>query len=238
MSQFLSTSQVTDEKYYMLTSTKESFSLVIIGSFNPVILNPDWLKDQELLSWEDAEQTKLEIVSSDLCQLTLPFGELIMTTDRFQVSTTDLLHANRLRDLAHGTLLILRHTPLTGFGLNCGAHYRAKNAEEWHAIGHYLTPKSTWDKFLEKPGMHKLEIQGLRKDDYSGSINIRLEPSSHFKSPECGVFLTVNDHVHLTEENVKKNFENFNNYFLNWGNLTEETIEFRNSIMRDILSSI
>ena len=84
----------------------------------------------------------------------------------------------QIRDLALGILRSLPHTPVQRIGINHLAHFPVESEGVWHRLGHALTPKELWEEVLEKPGMLSLTIQGQRTDDYSGSVNVTVQPSS------------------------------------------------------------
>lgn len=171
----------------------EGVSVVLVGSFNPAIFHPAWFAREKLIQHEEAERAEVKIVSPQVSVFSIGWLGLEVTLDRFAVRTTQIQHAEPLRDLVLGTFGLLRHTPLAHMGINRQAHFRSTSEEEWHALGHRLAPKEPWAGALEKPGMKQLSMQGQRPDSYRGRITVMVEPSLKTK-PGVGVHLEVNDH--------------------------------------------
>lgn len=170
-------------------------SVVVLGSFNPAIVQPAWLAKNGLVPPSEAESVDLDAVHDEFVRASFPWGTVQTMRDRFEVSTTDEApSAEPIRDLAVGALDLLPHTPVTGFGINHWAHYRTESEEAWHALGFRLVPRSNWEGILEKPGMLAASVRGVRPDDRPGAVNVTVQPSGKVAH---GVFVTVNDHFAL-----------------------------------------
>jgi hypothetical protein len=169
----------------------EGIEIVLIGSFNPKIVQPAWLATEGLVPKGEADAAKLHIVHPELTSFSLGWVSVQVTTDRF-VATTDRTDCYEpCRDLVLGIFQLLRHTPVSRMGINRNMHYRMATEEEWHAVGHKLAPKEPWQGILSQPGMKSLLMQGQRPDAHNGFVFVRVEPSSKVRP---GVYVQVNDH--------------------------------------------
>lgn len=192
-----------------MTSPKleiDGHSIVFLGSFNPQIFQPAWFSNQNLIRKEEAETAKIEIIHREVVTFSTDWFRLEVTPERIILSTNQSQYYEPLRDIVLGTFRILHHTPIAKMGLNRDHHFLMASEEAWHAIGHKLAPKDPWCSILEKPGMASLTMQGKRPDQYKGAINVRVEPSGRVKP---GVFVLVNDHFELKEEESLQGAEKF-----------------------------
>lgn len=169
----------------------EGTEIVLIGNFNPKIVQPAWLASEGLVPKGEAEVAKLHIVHPELTSFSLGWVSVQVTTDRF-VATTDRTDCYEpCRDLVQGIFQLLKYTPVATMGINRNMHYRMASEEDWHAVGHKLAPKAQWEGILAQPGLKSLLMQGQRPDDHKGFVFVRVEPSAKVRP---GVYVNVNDH--------------------------------------------
>jgi len=173
----------------------EGISIVLLGSFNPMIFQPAWFGTHGLIRKEAVEGEPDMIITSQISRFTTGEFELIVTQERFHVATVLSSYFDSLRDLVIGTFRLLSHTPILALGLNYDVHYKMPSEESWHQLGHQLAPKANWT-ILDKPGLRSMVMEGLRKDAYKGHIQVKLEPSTR---SQYGVFIGVNSEVRLGE---------------------------------------
>jgi hypothetical protein len=167
-------------------------SIVLLGSFNPPILQPAWFAAHGLVPESEAEEADIEIVHRDLVVFRLPWCELQVTRERFHLSSAEAPTAALIHDLAVGTFDILSHTPVHAMGLNRNVHYEMPSIDSWHKVGRELVPSEKWSTFLREPGMRSLTVEGLREDDRAGYVRVRVEPSNRVPH---GVYIEVNNHL-------------------------------------------
>lgn len=169
-------------------------SIVLVGNFNPGIFHSAWFTKFELLPEEEAEDIADQVILPDFAQFSLAWLQLQVTSDRFQLSSSDPEAFNLLRDLAIGTFRILSHSPIRALGVNRDLHFRVENVERWHEIGLTVVPAKRWNGPLKNPGMRSLLVEGERDDGYEGFVQVRVEPSRRVFP---GVYVGVNDHFQL-----------------------------------------
>src|SRR5579863_1045833 len=135
-------------------------TIVMIGSFNPAIFQPQWFAKQGLLPQTEVDNAKIEIIHSQVCQFETERFLLQVTPERFVATTKPNAVGAPLRDLVSGTFYILEHTPIQAFGLNSQMHYGMHSEDAWHRVGDKLVPKDAWDGLIDggRPGMRNLHI--------------------------------------------------------------------------------
>lgn len=170
----------------------EDVSVVLVGSFNPAIFHPVWFAREKLIQQEEAERADIKIVSPEVSVFSIGWLAVEVTQDRFAARTAQIQNLETLRDLVLGTFGLLRHTPVKQMGINRQSHFRSPSEDAWHTLGHRLAPKEPWAGLLEKPGMRRVQVQGIRPDTYKGRISVAVEPS--LKARPFGAFIEVNDH--------------------------------------------
>lgn len=169
----------------------QAVSVVLLGSFNPGIFHPAWFASEGLIQKSESESSEIAVITSDVAAFSVGWMALEVLHDRFTITTNQPQYFEALRDLAMGTFTLLRHTPVKHLGINKLDHYGSENREEWHHLGHRLAPPDQWSDLLEKPGMRRIQIEGVRPDNHKGRILVTIEPSSKVNP---GVYFQVNDH--------------------------------------------
>jgi hypothetical protein len=174
----------------------EGVSIVALGNFNPKIFHPIWFASEGLIQKSEGENAAVEVITQDLSSFSIGWLRVHVTRDAFSASTNQPQYYEALRDITCSTFTLLRHTPINQFGLNRLFHFVSHSLDDWHGLGHRLTPKKPWEGILDTPGMIRIVMQGKRPDQFKGQLNITVEPSGRV-SP--GVYVQVNDHYDLTE---------------------------------------
>jgi len=82
-------------------------------------------------------------------------------------------------------------------GINWWVICTVDDVEQWHAAGHKLAPKEIWSPVLKQPGLRAITISGEREDEYTGYINVTVEPCQPNGS---GISIRVNDHYQIKED--------------------------------------
>ena len=175
----------------------EGASIVLIGSFNPAILHPEWLAARSLIRSEEAEAGKVEIVSRQLTVFRLTWLELQVQDNRFAAHTTDPAHYQTLQELVLGIFNFLEFTPIEQMGMNHHMHFSMEREDDWHKLGDILAPKDVWRDVLPGlrsdglPGLRTLVMEGRREGSPAKLARIKVEPSVRLVP---GVFFESNEH--------------------------------------------
>jgi hypothetical protein len=173
----------------------KELNIVLIGGFNPVIINPNWLAGKELITDQEAKIAKEAenfVTHPEVSQFKLPHCNIQVTKDRFIISSTEESYFDNLQSLTTEIFTYLGETPITQMGINITHHYGFAKADEWNKFGDLLAPKQIWSQVTEKPGLKQLTIMSERKDGLAGEINTTVGISGIF--PDRGISIQVNDH--------------------------------------------
>lgn len=175
-------------------------SVVLVGSFNPKIFQPEWFARQMLLPAEEVADAKLQVIVPQICQFETERFTIQVTDQRFFAACKPNTEPAILPDLVIGTFFILEHTPVTAMGLNRQMHFDAGSEENWHRLGDKLAPKDGWKAILEgRPGMRSLSIETVIPN--GPKLTFRVEPSVSVK---FGVFFEMNEHHDAPEKDGLK----------------------------------
>ncbi|VAW30994.1 hypothetical protein MNBD_CHLOROFLEXI01-5069 [hydrothermal vent metagenome] len=178
----------------------QEVSIVVRGDFTPAIFQPFWFASNNLIKEAEAEAAQVKILTPTVTDFSAEWLSLNVVTNRFQIKTEQEPYFEPLRDLGIGLFTLLPDTPLRVMGINSNFVYNLHSEDDWHSLGHRLTPKEAWNQILDSSGMRAVIIQGERSDDYDGYIQVSVQPI-HNEEVEFGVFVAVNDHFVLAEEN-------------------------------------
>ena len=181
------------------TPAIEEASIVLLGSFNPAILQPQWLAKQSLIRPEEAKHAEGEknfVVTRDLAVIRLGWLDLQVLPDRFTATTSDPSHFETLLECVSGIFQFLEFTPVTAMGVNCGLHWELSDSETWPALEEAVAPKDMWQELLSGPHngplqLTSLSLRGERDGSPAEYVNVKVEPSA--RVPQ-GLFLHTNEH--------------------------------------------
>jgi len=172
----------------------DSMNVVLLGEFNPLQINPQWLRQMDLIGAEDYDSYNIEVISPAGTVVSFGSIRLQIVPESLHIASDASDDVEAARDLVAGILLSNGSPGISSMGINRAVHFGAA-LERYHAIGDALTPKAVWDGVLHLPGMLNLGITGVREDGYGGAINVQVQPSAMVRP---GVFVSVNDHYNLT----------------------------------------
>src|ERR1700683_595624 len=102
-------------------------SIVLVGSFNPLIFQPEWFLRQNLLSKSDVESAEIKLLHSQLCNFETERFIIQVQPERFVAVSKASTNSEPLRDLVSGTFFILENTPVNAIGLNSQMHFQMES---------------------------------------------------------------------------------------------------------------
>lgn len=185
---------------------KEELSLVILGSFNPVIITPHWLSGKGLIRESEADSADVRIIHQEVVDFSLDWISFDITQTKLVIKCTKSPFFEVARDLIVGILTILKETPITSYGFNFQSTIGLKTEERYYEIGNKLSPLSTWSSFLENPRLQRIDIvQKVSKDAKNGRVLITIFATEDL-SIKYGVVINVNDHYDFNEKEKEKKF--------------------------------
>jgi hypothetical protein len=173
-------------------------SIVIVGQFDPRLLQPANLLSNGLLVEDDIAQLRYDVLAPEITIAKLPWMQLIIEADKLTASSTiQNPAAEPVRDFVFALCDMVPIRRFTAIGINHDTHFAVSSEDIWHKIGHTLVPKDDWRKVIREPGMLSLTMRGQRDDAHRGSVNVKVEPSMQIRP---GIYVNVNDHFDADEK--------------------------------------
>lgn len=177
-------------------------NIVLIGSFNPKIFQPEWFLRQNLLPTSEAEAADIKVVHPEICFFETERFVIQVTSQRFLAASKTSANAEPLRDLVSGTFFILEHTPASAMGLNTQMHFQLSSEADWHKLGDNLAPKDGWASILSgRPGMLSLTVQSGADPANGSRTTVKIEPSVRLK---FGAYFEINENYPAQSDNGLK----------------------------------
>lgn len=177
-------------------------SVVLIGSFNPAIFQPEWFARNGLMPQGEVDDAKVQVVHPQVSQFETERFVVQVTLERFNAQTKPSATVEPLRDLVLGTFYILEHTPITAMGLNRLMHFALGSEHSWHNLGDKLVPKEPWKQVLDqRPGLRTVEIIAQQQEGSVASVMVKVQPSVLV---QWGAYFEVNEHYPASEQPALK----------------------------------
>lgn len=183
----------------------ETVSIVFVGDFNPIILQPFWLVSKGLIRESEAENAKVEVIHNEIVKFELDdWAKIEITKNRCIFETSKEPYFEPIKDLTSSIFKILRETPIKALGINHIYDLRLPNEEKYKQLGMILTPLKYWEEELKDPRLLNIEIfESVRKDGEPGNRRVRISPSD--QKIQYGIVVKVNDHFDLNSGNDRIN---------------------------------
>jgi hypothetical protein len=209
-----------------------SLSIVFVGEFNPVIVQPFWLANKKLIREQEGEEAKVELIHNELVRFELDWVKLEITKQRFEFTTSKEPYFEPCRDLATSIFTILKETPIRALGINHLLHYRFENEDKYYEIGNKIASLDKWSTFLKLPRLLNFEIvEQKRSDNEGGYVRIAIQPSDRISN---SVMINVNDHFELRKGESDRSGKMLNLLLDNWGksfDFAKDTVNNINKII-------
>jgi len=173
-------------------------TIVLLGSFNPKIFQPEWFARQQLLPQAEADASDIKLIVQQVSHFETERFVVQVTEERFLASSKPSANSVPLRDLVQGTFFILEHTPVTAMGLNYQMHFAMESEKTWHQVGDKLAPKEGWNGVLEgRPGLLSMTILTQKEEPKGAQFRVKVEPSLQVQH---GIYFETNEHYPAPEE--------------------------------------
>ncbi|HLP37728.1 hypothetical protein [Lacibacter sp.] len=192
-------------------------SVVLIGNFNPIIIQPFWLASKKLIREKEAEKAKVQIIHKEIVRFELDWAFIEVKKDRFEIRTTQLPYFEPLRDLVAGIFKLLTETPISMMGINHSKSFVLRDEDHHYEIGNKLVNLNLWEESLDDPRLFHLQIiEHKRKDQYPGMYVVIIEPPKQELNIKYGVEIKMNDHYELGQGQTGRNGEILDILEKNW----------------------
>lgn len=166
-----------------------SLDIVILGSFNPVIITPYWLATKNLIRETEADIATVEIIHPDVTRYDIDWLSVEITNNRAVFRSRRESHFLVLRDLIVSIFNVLRETPLRAFGINHLSHYSLRDSKEYENFGYWLSPVQQFSDILYKPRLQSILFTESKNDNKKeGLIRLTISPSNIIKDGKSVLF--------------------------------------------------
>jgi len=216
----------------------QTLSIVFIGDFNPVIIQPSWLAAKRLIREGEGSDSDVEVqlIHNDLVRFNI--GEwcaIDVTKKRFELRSSSVPHFEAVRDLAIGIFQILKETPMNSVGINHLNHYALPDQDIYFKFGDRLAPLSNWSDFMNNPRVMLLEINEEKSPGkVSGGMRIKITPSDQKLRTSFGVLINTNDSYQLEIGENGRNSEVIKKLAINWDSSFKRVSEMSEKIWSKI----
>jgi hypothetical protein len=185
-------------------------SVVLIGRFNPVILQPAWLARHGVITDQESELAEVKVIHPEIASFKIePLFTLSIDRTRYAMETT-VAPFVRIADATSRIFGdLLSHTPVGMLGINRLVHFDVGSFERRDKIGELIAPREPWGEWgkavssgfgdrhggLQSLTLVQKDVEGRR----SGWIKAKIEPSTRIGGGQTGIFMEVNDHYQLDD---------------------------------------
>ena len=179
----------------------DGVSIVMLGSFNPSIINPEWLERHGIINESQKDyalRNPEDVIHQTLSSFKIAEDiEITTTIDRFSIEG-EFVRYLEIRDIVVGTFELLEHTPVTAIGINRHMHFEHARNIDFENLCETTFSEAHLEDSMESPRISSLTIVGKRQDENEGIIRVKIEPSKS-KSIDSGVFVSINNHIQGNE---------------------------------------
>lgn len=181
--------------------------IVIIGQFNPALVQPFWLAQKKLIRDGEAENAKVGVVHNEISRMDLDWVSFEVTPQKFEIRTSQEPFFGPVKDLVMEIFKVLKETPIYGFGINHLQYFDLRDQDRHYNFGNRLSPLSNWNEYLNDPRLSVLNItERNRKDGLRGEFNIRIQEPDLKIPSRFGVLININDHIECDTNTFLKMF--------------------------------
>lgn len=189
---------------YVLLNTRTT--IVVLGQFHPGIFTPDWFSFHEIVSKEDCDNAKIKFIESSVIHI--DFGWFIWFSDphRIMIELNIDGYDDQMLDLLRSILTMFSYTKVSALGINFHYSLNINSIDDWHSIGHTLTPKDIWKNSFGHDKLHYgMREAAIQIDDFHGedaNLNIAVKTPNNIdqKYPQRVMF-EFNNHFNIPDVN-------------------------------------
>lgn len=164
-------------------------NIVLIGTFNPAIFQPEWFRTHDLLPEAEVNAAtsvrEKMYVANDAAMIDFGSVKLEVITDRWAITTDRPDWFTDIGSLVTSIFDLLSHTPVKVFGANFIEHWPKDRASADDVVKRWL-PLEPLAKIIGTP----VRLGGSVHSEWEGyRTTLWLEPSTQLKG---GIFATQN----------------------------------------------
>lgn len=182
---------------------EQGAAIVATGSFNPAIFQPSWLAKEGIITADEEESAKLDVIHPEIARFQIPALKFDVQAERFSMHAVaePFVRAADMFFMIFGERL--SHCPIESVGINYWAHIRLRDWAQRQRLGRALAPIDPWGEFGQLMNADEKDSAGgfstltmrvpFLDNGKEGSINVALQPSNRVPD-DVGVFIHVNHH--------------------------------------------
>lgn len=148
----------------------QAVTVVLVGQFNPAIMSPAWLAKHHLISDDEMNAAKVNVIHPEITQFVAGSYSFDITQQRFLVRSSDEPFIQVL-DLVVGMFgEFLVHTPIQKVGLNFDLVFKCRSAKQRLEFGRRLAPLDAWGDFGKR-------MEHSSPDRAGGLVSLTMQES-------------------------------------------------------------
>ncbi len=174
----------------------DATTVVFVGNFRPLQISPGWLRERGQISTVELAEAQFELlIPNEAIIFQAGWVRCVGNPQQLQFETQQEAEFERLRDLSVACIRAMPDLELGMMGINRIVHFEVPTIDAWHSVGDNLVRNDVMNRVLRLSGMRSVTYWGTRPDNYSGRIQVQVEPSFRYTR---SVFVTYNDHYDLS----------------------------------------
>lgn len=172
------------------------YSVVLLGSFNPLIFHPLWLLKKGLIPESDVVDKKI-VINSQVSQY--PIGDwmqMTVTPERCEFKIQKPERIVVMKDLIMGTLNALPETPIIAMGINRGNIINLGDADSYYKFGSKLAILNIWNDCLHDPRLRDIiieDVENTGEGEEKVRRRIQIKSAEVKDQPFC-IDVNLNNH--------------------------------------------
>lgn len=192
------------------------YSVVLLGSFNPLIFHPLWLLKKGLIPESDVVD-KMIVINSKVSQY--PIGDwmqMTVTPERCEFKIQKPERIVVMKDLIMGTLSALPETPIIAMGINRGNIINLGDADSYYKFGSKLAMLDIWNDCLHNPRLRDIIIEDVENiGEGEEKVRRRIQiKTADVKDQEFCIDVNFNNHYTANAQDVIFAIKTLDTYLL------------------------
>ena len=125
----------------------DEVSVLLVGTFEPVIFTPAWFELHGLLPRRVVESAEVAVAHPEVTEFKADWLSMEVRRDRYQVQTPVAPHIRVLDLILRVFREQIHHTPIRAFGMNRVMHFDVQSPAVRDRLGRILAPVEPWGRW-------------------------------------------------------------------------------------------
>lgn len=186
-----------------------SCNVVFVGSYNPAIFSPAWVRNSKLISVDDGSEPSINLIHPDISDFELSDVQITVERNRFRLSSK--VYGIEILVGISQVLFndLLPQTPNSAVGVNFSEHIDFGSFADRNKVGRILAPIGPWGAWAENFDNPDFRLNGgmsslSMKKSYSVDPDIftvfTIQPSAPENLRETHVYFGSNNHFAVAKK--------------------------------------